>query len=63
LYIANVCSTFAARLRPRIHDVAIQNLPVIFLFDRAELVGEDGATHHGIYDIAHLRCTSNLITI
>ena len=43
-----------------IHDVALQNLPVVFCIDRAGLVGEDGATHHGIFDIAYLRCIPNL---
>jgi len=44
-----------------IHDVAIQNLPVIFCLDRAGLVGEDGPTHHGAYDIAYMRCIPNMI--
>jgi 1-deoxy-D-xylulose-5-phosphate synthase len=44
-----------------IHDVAIQDLPVIFCLDRAGLVGEDGPTHHGAYDIAYMRCIPNLI--
>jgi 1-deoxy-D-xylulose-5-phosphate synthase len=44
-----------------IHDVALQNLPVIFCLDRAGLVGEDGATHHGVFDITYLRCIPNLI--
>jgi 1-deoxy-D-xylulose-5-phosphate synthase len=44
-----------------IHDVAIQNLPVIFCLDRAGLVGEDGPTHHGAYDIAYMRCVPNMI--
>jgi 1-deoxy-D-xylulose-5-phosphate synthase len=58
----NVYSTFLQRAYDQvIHDVAIQNLPVIFCLDRAGLVGEDGATHHGIYDIAYLRCIPNLI--
>ena len=43
-----------------IHDVALQNLPVIFCIDRAGLVGSDGATHHGAFDIAFLRCIPNL---
>jgi len=41
--------------------VALQNLPVIFCLDRAGLVGEDGATHHGVYDLAYLRCIPNMI--
>lgn len=44
-----------------IHDVCLQNLPVIFCLDRAGLVGEDGATHHGVYDLASLRPIPNLI--
>jgi 1-deoxy-D-xylulose-5-phosphate synthase len=44
-----------------VHDVAIQDLPVIFCLDRAGLVGEDGATHHGAYDIAYMRCIPNMI--
>jgi 1-deoxy-D-xylulose-5-phosphate synthase len=44
-----------------VHDVAIQNLPVVFCLDRAGLVGEDGATHHGAYDIAYMRCVPNMI--
>src|SRR5690606_38338842 len=44
-----------------IHDVCIQNLPVIFCLDRAGLVGADGATHHGAYDIAYMRCIPNMI--
>ncbi|HVZ98044.1 MAG TPA: transketolase C-terminal domain-containing protein, partial [Chitinophagaceae bacterium] len=44
-----------------VHDVAIQNLPVIFCLDRAGLVGEDGPTHHGAYDIAYMRCIPNMI--
>ena len=44
-----------------VHDVAIQKLPVVFCLDRAGLVGEDGPTHHGCYDIAYFRCIPNLI--
>ncbi|MCD0463894.1 1-deoxy-D-xylulose-5-phosphate synthase [Flavobacterium sp. ENC] len=58
----NIYSTFLQRAYDQvIHDVALQNLPVIFCLDRAGLVGEDGATHHGVYDIAYLRCIPNLI--
>jgi 1-deoxy-D-xylulose-5-phosphate synthase len=58
----NIYSTFLQRAYDQvIHDVAIQNLPVIFCLDRAGLVGEDGATHHGVFDIAFLRCIPNLI--
>jgi 1-deoxy-D-xylulose-5-phosphate synthase len=57
-----IYSTFIQRAYDQIiHDVAIQNLPVIFCLDRAGLVGEDGATHHGVYDISFLRCIPNLI--
>lgn len=56
-----IYSTFMQRAYDQIiHDVAIQNLPVIFCLDRAGLVGQDGATHHGIFDIAYLRCIPNL---
>jgi 1-deoxy-D-xylulose-5-phosphate synthase len=44
-----------------IHDVALQKLPVVFCLDRGGLVGEDGATHHGVYDLAYLRCIPNLV--
>lgn len=58
----NVYSTFLQRAYDQvIHDVAIQNLPVIFCLDRAGLVGEDGATHHGIFDIAYLSCIPNMV--
>jgi 1-deoxy-D-xylulose-5-phosphate synthase len=58
----NIYSTFLQRAYDQIiHDVAIQNLPVIFCLDRAGLVGEDGATHHGVYDLSYLRCIPNLI--
>ncbi len=57
----NIYSTFLQRAYDQvIHDVAIQNLPVIFCLDRAGIVGQDGATHHGIYDLAYLRCIPNL---
>src|SRR5699024_5783581 len=44
-----------------IHDVALQNLPVVFCLDRAGLVGADGPTHHGAYDIAYMRCVPQLV--
>jgi 1-deoxy-D-xylulose-5-phosphate synthase len=44
-----------------IHDVAIQKLPVVFCLDRAGLVGDDGPTHHGAYDISFMRCIPNMI--
>ncbi len=57
-----IYSTFLQRAYDQlIHDVAIQDLKVIFCIDRAGLVGEDGATHHGVYDLAYLRCIPNLI--
>lgn len=58
----NIYSSFLQRAYDQlIHDVALQNLPVIFCLDRAGLVGEDGATHHGVFDLAYLRCIPNLI--
>ena len=58
----NIYSTFLQRAYDQvIHDVALQNLPVIFCLDRAGLVGEDGATHHGVFDLAYLRCIPNII--
>jgi 1-deoxy-D-xylulose-5-phosphate synthase len=57
-----IYSTFLQRAYDQvIHDVALQNLPVIFCIDRAGLVGNDGATHHGVYDLAFLRCIPNMI--
>ena len=57
-----IYSTFLQRAYDQvIHDVALQNLPVIFCIDRAGLVGQDGATHHGVFDIAYLNCIPNLI--
>lgn len=58
----NIYSTFMQRAYDQvIHDVAIQNLPVIFCLDRAGLVGDDGPTHHGAFDIAYMRCVPNMI--
>ncbi|MCF8274215.1 MAG: 1-deoxy-D-xylulose-5-phosphate synthase [Flavobacteriaceae bacterium] len=58
----NIYSTFLQRAYDQvIHDVALQKLPVIFCLDRAGLVGEDGATHHGVFDVSYLRCIPNLI--
>lgn len=58
----NIYSTFLQRAYDQIiHDVALQNLPVIFCLDRAGLVGEDGATHHGVFDLAYLRCIPNMV--
>jgi 1-deoxy-D-xylulose-5-phosphate synthase len=56
-----IYSTFLQRGYDQlIHDVAIQNLPVVFALDRAGIVGADGATHNGVYDIAYIRCVPNL---
>ncbi len=58
----NIYSSFMQRSYDQVvHDVAIQNLPVIFCLDRAGLVGEDGPTHHGAYDISFMRCIPNMI--
>ncbi|MEX6626839.1 1-deoxy-D-xylulose-5-phosphate synthase [Tenacibaculum salmonis] len=58
----NIYSTFLQRSFDQIiHDVALQNLPVIFCLDRAGLVGQDGATHHGVFDLAYLRLIPNMI--
>lgn len=58
----NIYSSFMQRAYDQvIHDVALQNLPVIFCLDRAGLVGEDGATHQGAYDITYMRCIPNMI--
>ena len=57
----NIYSAFAQRAYDNIiHDVAVLNLPVVLCLDRAGLVGEDGATHHGAFDLAALRCIPNL---
>ncbi len=59
-----IYSTFLQRAYDQvIHDVALQNLPVVFCLDRAGLVGQDGATHHGVFDMAYLRCIPNLIIV
>jgi 1-deoxy-D-xylulose-5-phosphate synthase len=58
----NIYSSFMQRAYDQvIHDVALQNLHVIFCLDRAGLAGADGPTHHGAYDIAYMRCISNMI--
>ncbi|MBC3758137.1 1-deoxy-D-xylulose-5-phosphate synthase [Hyunsoonleella sp. SJ7] len=58
----NIYSTFLQRAYDQIiHDVALQNLPVVFCLDRSGLVGQDGATHHGVFDLSYLRCIPNLI--
>ena len=59
--VVAIYSTFIQRAYDQIlHDVCLQNLPVIFCLDRAGLVGEDGATHHGVFDIAFLRTIPNI---
>ncbi|GAB5602832.1 1-deoxy-D-xylulose-5-phosphate synthase [Thermus sp. FJN-A] len=59
--IVAIYSTFLQRAYDQvIHDVAIENLPVVFAIDRAGIVGADGATHHGVFDIAYLRTIPNL---
>lgn len=57
----NIYSSFMQRAYDNvIHDVALQELPVIFCLDRAGVVGSDGATHHGIFDLAYMRCIPNI---
>ncbi len=58
----NIYSSFSQRAYDQIiHDIALQNLPVVLCFDRAGLVGEDGATHQGLYDLAAYRSIPNLV--
>jgi 1-deoxy-D-xylulose-5-phosphate synthase len=60
--IVAIYSTFLQRAYDQlIHDVALQNLPVVFALDRAGLVGSDGATHQGSYDLSYLRCIPNMV--
>ncbi len=60
--VAAIYSTFLQRAYdPIIHDVALQRLPVRFFLDRGGLVGDDGGTHHGVFDLAYLRCIPNLV--
>ena len=60
--VVAIYSTFLQRAYDQIlHDVALQNLPVIFAIDRAGLVGEDGPTHHGVFDLSYLRNIPNLV--
>ena len=62
LPFCNIYSSFMQRAYDQVlHDVAIQNLNVVFCLDRAGLVGADGATHHGAYDLAYMRCIPNMI--
>lgn len=60
--VTAIYSTFLQRAYDQVfHDVCLQNLPVVFALDRAGLVGQDGATHHGLFDIAYLRHLPNII--
>jgi 1-deoxy-D-xylulose-5-phosphate synthase len=60
--VAAIYSTFLQRAYDQIvHDVCLQKLGVVFAMDRAGLVGDDGPTHHGVFDIAYLRCLPNLV--
>ena len=60
--VVAIYSTFLQRGFDQVlHDVCLQNLPVTFILDRAGLVGADGPTHHGLYDMAYLRCMPNLM--
>ncbi|QHE93147.1 1-deoxy-D-xylulose-5-phosphate synthase [Pandoraea fibrosis] len=62
--VVAIYSTFLQRGYDQlIHDVALQNLPVVFALDRSGLVGADGATHAGAYDIAYLRCIPNMVVM
>src|SRR6202022_1003990 len=60
--VVAIYSTFLQRAYDQlIHDVALQQLPVLFAVDRAGLVGSDGATHQGSYDLSYLRCIPNMV--
>ena len=60
--VCNIYSSFMQRAYDNvIHDVALQHLPVTFCLDRGGLVGEDGATHHGVFDLAYFSCIPNMI--
>jgi 1-deoxy-D-xylulose-5-phosphate synthase len=62
--VVAIYSTFMQRAYDQlIHDVALQNLPVVFALDRGGLVGADGATHHGAYDLSFLRCIPNMVVM
>src|SRR5688500_2545623 len=59
--VVAIYSTFLQRAYDQlIHDVALQNLPVVFALDRGGLVGADGPTHHGAFDLSYLRCIPNM---
>jgi len=60
--VAAIYSTFLQRAYDQIvHDVCLQQLPVVFAMDRAGLVGDDGPTHHGVFDIPYMRCLPNMV--
>ncbi len=60
--VASYYSTFLQRAYDQvIHDIALQNLPVTFAIDRGGLVGDDGPTHHGVFDLSYLRCVPNMV--
>ncbi len=62
--VVAIYSTFLQRAYDQlIHDVALQNLPVVFAIDRGGLVGADGATHHGCYDLSFLTCIPNMVVM
>ncbi len=62
--VVAIYSTFLQRAYDQlIHDIALQNLPVVFAIDRAGLVGADGATHHGAYDLSYLTCIPNMLVM
>jgi 1-deoxy-D-xylulose-5-phosphate synthase len=62
--VVAIYSTFLQRAYDQlIHDVALQNLPVVFALDRGGLVGADGATHHGAFDLSYLRCLPNMLVM
>jgi 1-deoxy-D-xylulose-5-phosphate synthase len=62
--VVAIYSTFLQRAYDQlIHDVELQNLPVLFAIDRGGLVGADGATHHGAFDLSYLRCIPNIIVM
>ncbi|MDX5446513.1 MAG: 1-deoxy-D-xylulose-5-phosphate synthase [Zoogloeaceae bacterium] len=62
--VVAIYSTFLQRAYDQlIHDVALQNLPVVFAIDRAGLVGADGATHHGAFDLSYLLCIPNMVVL
>jgi len=62
--VVAIYSTFLQRAYDQlIHDVALQNLPVVFALDRGGLVGADGATHHGAFDLTYLRCIPNMVVM